>query len=96
MLDFIDFEKFHNIWFDFRIAIFAQYILKNFVILEKNLTYYRKLSTAVTSNFTFLSKNWWSRRKEAHDFIKYFFVKNNIKYKKNIDYFLTHLINKII
>jgi glycosyltransferase involved in cell wall biosynthesis len=96
MFNFVDFEKFHNIWFDFRIAIFAKYILKNFVILEKNLTYYRKLNTAVTSNFTFLSKNWWSRRKEAHDFIKYFFVKNNIKYKKNIDYFLTHLINKII
>ena len=94
MFGYIDFQQFSNIWLDFRIGIFAKYILENFVVIEKNLTYYRKIDTNISSNFKFLSKNWWIRRKQAHEYIKFFFSNHNIEYKKNIDYFLTYPVNK--
>ena len=95
MYNFVDFEKFHNIWFDFRIAIFAKHILKNFFILEENLTYYRKLDTAVTSNYTFLSKNWWSRRKQAHDFMRMVNKKYKPSFKTKTDFITTYIIEKL-
>ena len=88
----IKLKKFNNIWMDFRMAIFLKYIEKNFFILEKNLTIYRQNTNSVSSNFKFLSKKWWKRRLEAHEYIKVFFKKNKINYKNNIDYFLTRLI----
>ena len=63
---------------DFRIGLYLKYIKKDFNILEKNLTYYRQSQTMVSSNFKFLSISWWKRRKQAHDYVKYFFVKNKI------------------
>ena len=96
MFDYIEIKDFYDIWFDFRIAIFAKYIIKNFFILDKNLTYYRKVNTGVSSNFKFLSKKWWNRRKQAHNYVKFFFDKNKIKHKKNIDYFITKSINHFI
>ena len=96
MFKMVDFEKFPEIWLDFRIGIFAKYILKNFVIINENLTYYRIIETNVSSKFKFLSQTWWARRKQAHEYIRFFFNKNNIKYKKNIDYFLTYFVNQIL
>ncbi len=40
-----------------------------------------------------MSKTWWQRRLEAHEYIKYFFLKNKIKHKKNLDYYFTKLAN---
>ena len=38
------------------------------------------------------SKNWWLRRREAHEYMVYLFKKNKIQYK-NFDYTLTKIIN---
>jgi len=92
----INFKKFPDIWMDFRIGIYLQHLVKNFYILEKNMTYYRKSDNSVSSNFKFLSKEWWNRRKQAHEYIKYFFKKNKITYKKNFDYFVTSIVSKLI
>ena len=88
----IKLKRFNDIWMDFRIAIFLKYVENNFFVLEQNLTFYRKSINSASSNFKFLSKNWWKRRLEAHEYIKFFFKKNNIIYKNNIDYILTKLI----
>ena len=80
---------------DFRIGIVSKYIFNQFKILKSSYTYYRQSENSISSEYKFLSKNWWSRRMEAHNFIIYFFKKNNIKYKKNLDYSITKLINKI-
>ena len=92
----IKINKFHDIWMDFRIGIYAIYIENNFFVLEKNLTYYRKLPNAISSNFKFLSSGWWSRRMQAHNYINFFFKKNKILYRKNFDYYLTKILFHII
>ena len=92
----IDFELFPNIWLDFRIGIYAKFILNNFYILRKNLTFYRITESNISSKFKFLSAPWWKRRLEAHNYIKHYFLSNNIKYKKNLDYILTHNICRFI
>lgn len=89
----IKFNNFFDIWMDFRVAIYFIYKKKNFKILNKNLTFYRKSNDNVSSGFKFLSNAWWKRRSQAHNYIKYFFVKNNIPYKKNLDFYITRLIN---
>ena len=92
----INFKLFPNIWFDFRIGIISKYIFKGPHINHEHLTYYRQSNENVSSNFKFLSKNWWKRRKEAHKYIRYFFSKNKIRYEKNSDYFITAIINFFI
>ena len=92
----INFNLFPDIWMDFRIGLYLKYIKKDFNILEKNLTYYRQSQTMVSSNFKFLSTSWWKRRKQAHDYVKYFFARNKIKHTKNLDFIFTNFINYFI
>ena len=92
----IKLKKFFDIWMDFRIAIYLLYVSKNYFILKSNLTYYRQSAFMESSKFKFLSFSWWKRRMQAHNYIKHFFFKNKIVYKKNIDFHITSLIDKII
>ena len=92
----INFRKYPDIWMDFRIAIYLKYISKNFYVLNDNLTYYRQTANTVSSKFKFLSKPWWIRRMQAHNYIEYYFRKNNILYQRNFDFYLTKIINKFI
>lgn len=81
---------------DFRIALYLKYISKNFFILNNNLTFYRQSPKMVSSNFKFLSTSWLKRRMQAHNYVKYFYLKNKINYKKNLDYFITAFVNLFI
>ena len=92
----IDYNLFPNLWFDFRIGFSAFYLFNEYNFLEKNLTYYRQTVGNISSNFNYLSKNWWKRRLEAHQFVKFFFNKYKIKYKKNLDYYLTNFVYYIM
>ena len=85
-------EDFTDVWMDFRICIYAQYILKNFQKVNENLTYYRRTENNISSNFRKFSKNWWKRRSQAHEYFHIFCEDNNIKFKKNLDYILTKLV----
>ena len=96
IMNSIDFDLFPNIWLDFRIGIYAKFISNNFYILKKNLTIYRITESNISSQFKFLSAPWWKRRLEAHNYVKYYFLDNNIKYKKNLDYILTYNICRFI
>ena len=91
----INVNLFPNIWMDFRIGLYLKYIKKNFNILDKNLTYYRQSQNTASSNFKFLSLFWWKRRKQAHDYVRYFFKKNKISHIRNLDFYLT-IINHFI
>ena len=94
--DLIDFNLFPNTWMDFRIGIVSKYILDSYHILNKRLTYYRNSEKNISSKFKHMSRSWWKRRSEAHDYIKYFFLKHKIKYKKNLDYYFTKVINLVL
>jgi len=88
-------KEFTNIWLDLRVILFSKY-LHAYNTIDENLTYYRQTEDNVSSNFKKFSKNWWSRRKEAHDYFFDFTKKNNLKIKKNLDFYVTKFINKII
>ncbi len=88
----INIKKYHDIWMDFRIAIYQEYLAKNFFVLDENLTIYRKSDNNASAKFRKFSKNWWKRRLDAHNYVKLFFKKNNLNYRKNFDYYLTKLI----
>ena len=96
MMNKINFNLFPDIWMDFRIALYLKYISKNFFILNNNLTFYRQSPKMVSSNFKFLSTSWLKRRMQAHNYVKYFYLKNKINYKKNLDYFITAFVNLFI
>jgi glycosyltransferase involved in cell wall biosynthesis len=89
----IYFNKYDKIWMDFRIGIFVKYIFKDFNIIRENLTIYRLTCNNISSKFNHLSLNWWKRRFQAHQYIIYFFKKNNIPFRKNLDFFITWIIN---
>ena len=88
-------DNFKNIWLDLRILIFSKNLL-NYKIVNDNLTYYRQTEDNVSSKFKKYSKNWWKRRNEAHDYYFYFMKKNNLKTKKNLDFYFTKILNKFI
>lgn len=88
----VNFQKFPNIWLDFRISVYSKYFEKIF-FLNENLTYYRQSSSQETSNFKSYGLNWWRRRNEAHDYIKFFFKLKKINHKINLDYLITKIIN---
>lgn len=96
ILNIINVKSFPDVWLDFRMLIVSIYIIKNFSIINENLTYYRQTNSNVSSKFKFLSLNWWKRRNQAHDFVKYVFNKFKIQHIKNFDYFLTKFINNFI
>ncbi len=82
-----------DIWLDFRIGIVSNYIANQYNFIEKHLTFYRQSENNISSGFKHFSINWWKRRMQAHHYVKFFFIKNKIFYKKNLDYYLTYLIN---
>ena len=81
----INYNLFPDIWMDFRIGLYLKFNKKKFFILDENLTYYRQSEEMISVNFKFLTFAWWIRRKQAHDYVKYFFL-------KNLDYLLTNYI----
>ncbi len=96
VFEIIDEQKFENTWMDFRIHLYSKYLDKNYLTLDKNLTFYRRHEDSATSKFTKISKEWWIRRAEAHDYFHFFAKKNNLKTKKNYDYIITKLLLKLM
>ena len=96
LLEATNTKSYPDIWFDFRIIIYSKYILKELYILEKNLTYYRQVDGNISSQFKYLSNRWWKRRLQAHEYLKNFLNIRSIKYKNNLDYFITKIYNLFI
>ena len=88
-------NKFTDIWLDLRILLFAKY-LHDYHVVSENLTYYRQTEDNVSSKFTKYTKNWWRRRKQAHSYFFNFMENNNLKVKKNLDFYVTKIINIFI
>ncbi len=88
-------KEFPNIWLDLRILLFSKY-LHTYNTIDENLTYYRQTENNVSSSFKKFSKNWWKRRNEAHDYFFDFLKKNNLREKKNLDFYVTKFISKMI
>jgi len=94
LFNYINVQDYFDTWMDFRTNIYSKYLNKSIKILDEHLTVYRKSSTNVSSNFKKFSKNWWKRRKEAHDYLFFFLKKNGIKTNNNLDKIITNLVCK--
>ena len=92
----IKLRGYYDIWMDFRIAIFLKYLKKNYFILNENLTFYRQSENSISSRFQKYSKNWWKRRYQAHSYLIRIFKKNHILHKRNLDFYITKLINTFL
>jgi len=86
-------ENFPNIWLDLRILLYAKYI-HTYETFNENLTYYRQSDENISSKFKKYSKSWWNRRNDAHNYLLNFLKKNNLIHKKNLDYYITKIVNK--
>ena len=78
-----------------RVLLFAKYI-HNYNVIDDNLTYYRQTEGNVSSKFSKYSKKWWKRRGEAHNYYFNFMNNNNLKIQKNLDFYITKIINTFI
>jgi len=99
-LEFNLFDNYPTLEIDFRLNFFVQRILRKFLIIDENLTIYRKVNDGIMSKINFLSHNWWLKRLQAHYFINNFYKTSKLYYKRNYDFYLTKsivwLLNKII
>ena len=94
----IKLKKFPLLTIDFRLAVFSQLIMKDFTILNNNLTYYFQDSYGESSsNYKKFGKNWWARRMQAHEYMIYLKKKYlKKKYQKNFDFVITRILTKFI
>ena len=86
------FSNYPRVEMDLRLNFFSQRITKNFKIIDDYLTFYREVEGGIMTNSRTFTKKWWLRRIQAHNFIKNIYQKNNIKYPRGYDFFLTKLI----
>jgi glycosyltransferase involved in cell wall biosynthesis len=92
----LNIKRFDKIWFDFRIASYTFLKFKKIFILKDYLTYYRQHKSSVSQEFKTFNKNWWLRRGQAHNFIKYLSNKKKFKKKISLDKIITQFINYLI
>ena len=71
-------------------------IKNNFKVISEDVTVYRKVDDSIMVNIKKYSKKWWVKRKEAHEFMKNFFLKNQLVYENKFDYYLTDKISKFL
>ena len=96
MFKLIEYQKYTDVWMDFRICLYSKYILNEYNSINENLTYYRQTDTNISSAFKKYSLNWWKRRKEAHSYLFNFAKDNNFKVSKNLDFIVTKFMNNFI
>ena len=89
-------KNFSMLTLDFRLAVISNTISNDFKLLNKNLTFYFQDKKGESYlKFKKFSKNWWIRRKQAHDFMKMINKKNRVTFKTKSDLITTNFMNKI-
>ena len=89
-------RNFKNIWFDFRLINQAYLDFGKIFIVPNYLTFYQQNNNTASSNFKKFSKNWWRRRSEAHNFLKYLYKINKKNFSLSLDTFVTLVANRLI
>ena len=101
---FIKFKKklisknFPNLEIDARLMIYAYHnsLNKKITILNKKLTKYIKSHNNISSYYSKFSINWWCKRKEAFDYLRYVLKTKNKNFVRSLDYFVTNMIYLLI
>tara|TARA_B100001741_G_C15970182_1_gene333040 strand:- start:181 stop:480 length:300 start_codon:yes stop_codon:yes gene_type:complete len=82
-------NKFPDIWFGFRLGVYAYFYKKKFYTLNENLTFYESLGES--KKYSFFGKNWIFRRKESFEYLKKI-LKRSKDLNINLDYLMTNLM----
>ena len=86
-------KTFNLLSMDFRLAVISKFLFNDFKILNEHLTFYfHDKKSESNSNFKKYRKNWWLRRMQAHEYMRYSLKKSNLTYH-NLDYLITKIIN---
>lgn len=88
-------NKFHELWFDFRVATYFALKKKQFNVINENLTYYRQYDSSYDKKYNkYLNSSWWKRRNEAFEFVDFICGEKFSKlHTRGPDFFLTKLVN---
>jgi len=89
-------KKFSLLAIDFRVAVISKFIFNEFKIFNHYLTYYfQDKKGSESTNYKKFSKNWWIRRKQAHDYVKEINIKHKTSMKTKSDFFISSLLDKM-
>ena len=89
-------DNFNQLEIDFRLNAYAGLIEKNRMIVDKNLTNYTQVNDGIMSSYKKFDNRWWSKRKQAHNYLKKIHKMNKLPYKGNFDYLITSVINRFL
>ena len=85
-------NDFKDVWFGFRLGVFAYFVNKSFYSLEKNLTIYK--SYGESKKYNTFNFNWFNRRLNSFNYLKKV-SQNKINFNLNFDYVITRFILSI-
>ena len=89
-------KEFPNLEIDARLVIFAYHYYLDFNILNLKLTNYVIDINGITSKYQKFSFNWWLKRNEAFQYLKYLLLKKKKVFINSLDYFITINICNIL
>lgn len=87
--------NFNLLEIDARLFFYSKLVKKNHKLFNKNLTYYTEDSKGISSKYKRFNQEWFSKRLQAHKFIKKFSQKDR-KYDYKIDYIISDYMNKLL
>jgi glycosyltransferase involved in cell wall biosynthesis len=85
-------NDYSNLEIDARLAIYSNSFLNDFNIIKNKLTNYTIDSTGISSKYPKFSINWWTKRYEAFQYLRFILKKRKLLFKPSFDFYLTRLL----
>jgi len=92
-IEYSEKNKFDCLEIDARITIFSRFFFNEYNIINQSLTKYNYDPKGITANIKKFSSKWWSRRYQAHLYLKILLKKKNKIFKPGIDFYVTSFFN---
>ncbi len=85
---------FKRMFFDARAFIYIYFFEKKYLTINQYLTLYNQNKEGDTiQKYSSKNSEWWKRRYEYHQFVKFLFERKRKKHYKLLDYFLSFFMN---
>ncbi len=87
-------KRYPNLEIDARLIIYSYHhsLDKKITIINKRLTEYVKSYNSISSYYSKFSINWWLKRKEAFDYLRFILKEKKEIFIISLDYFVTSMI----